>query len=128
MRLTSNDLMACPDSCISDAGANCLICERLAETKFINMLMNDKFYLVLKEAEEIKYAEDYILEKKSELEELIDYQKDFDDEEKYWAEEYILEKKLEVVNQIQPRFKSVEYWSKNSSLIQYTKINDKGEL
>ena len=67
MRLTSNDLMACPDSCISDAGANCLICERLAETKFISMLMNDKFYLVLKEAEEIKYAEDYILEKKLEI-------------------------------------------------------------
>ena len=67
MRLTSNDLMACPDSCISDAGANCLICERLAETKFISMLMNDKFYLVLKEAEEIKYAEDYILEKKLEV-------------------------------------------------------------
>ena len=99
MRLTSNDLMACEDSCISDAGANCFLCERLHETKFIQLLMNDKFYLVLKEAEEIKYAEDYILEKK-----------------------------LEVVNQIQPRFKSVEYWSKNSSLIQYTKINDKGEL
>ena len=64
MLLTSNDLLACKDSCISDAGANCFICERLHETQFIQMLMNDKLTLVNKE---IKYAEDYILEKKSEL-------------------------------------------------------------
>ena len=67
MRLTSNDLMACPDSCISDAGANCFMCERLHETKFIHMLMLDRFELIDKEEKEIKYAEDYILEKKMEL-------------------------------------------------------------
>jgi len=67
MLLTSNSLMACPDSCISDSGANCFMCERLHETKFIKILMLDKFELVIKEEKEIKYAEDYILEKKMEL-------------------------------------------------------------
>ena len=67
MKLTSNDLLACKDYCISDAGENCLKCERLHKTVFIQMLIEDKLTIVNKEEKEIKDAEDLILEKKSEL-------------------------------------------------------------
>ena len=64
MRLTSNDLLACKDYCISDAGANCLLCERLYKTQFIQMLIDGKLALINKEANEIKQAEDLILSSK----------------------------------------------------------------